>query len=77
MDVICDILSSQNEDKDSLDKKDRLHKALFDLSLQIKGLLHDLPSNLSTLESVRRIKLPKIVVPAFSGNILHTLDHIL
>ena len=70
-DITGDILSSKNEDDDLVDKKDRLRKALFELSLQIKHLLHDQPSSPSMLESESRVKLLKIDVPTFNGNILH------
>ena len=46
--VIRDLLSSQREDEDLLDEKDRLRKSLFQLSFQIKQLLHHRLSNLST-----------------------------
>ena len=70
-DIIHDVLSSQNEDEDLLDKKDRLHKALIELSLQIKQSLHDQSSNLSMPESESRVKLSKIDVSTFDRNILH------
>ena len=51
LDVTRDILSSEKEEEDLLDQKDRLCKGLFDLSLQIKRLLHDQPSSPSMPEN--------------------------
>ena len=68
-DVIHDILSSHSEDKDLQDKKDTLCKSLFQVSLQIKHLLQNQPSKLNRWR-VSRMKLPKIYVHTFDGNIL-------
>ena len=54
-----------------MEQKDSIHEALFDLSLQIKRLLQDRPSNPSPPESEKRMKLSKIDVLMFNGNILH------
>ena len=54
-----------------LDKEAKLLKALFDLSVQIKRLLHDQLSSSSMMENEGGVKLPKIYVPTFDGNILH------
>ena len=70
-DVIRDLLSSQSEDEDQLDGKDRLHKSLFQLRLQIKRLFQDRPSNPWTPESESQVKLQKIDIPTYDGNILH------
>ena len=63
--IIQDILSSENEDEDLYDKKDRLCKALFKLDLQIKRLLHDQLSSPSTPENESKVQLLKIYVPVF------------
>ena len=70
-DVTRDIVSSEKEDEDLLDQKDRLCKSLFDLSLQIMHLLHNESSSPSTLETESQVKLLEIDVPMFNMNILH------
>ena len=52
-------------------KRYSLHKALFDLSLEIKHLLHTQPSSSSMLENESRMNFLGIGVPMFDGNILH------
>ena len=64
-------MSSEKEEEDLLDKEATLRKALFNLSLQIKHLLHDRPNSPSTKDNGGRVKLPKIDVPTFNRNILH------
>ena len=54
---------SGKEDGDLLNQKDRLCKALFDLSLQFKHLLHVQLSSPSTLEDKSQVKLPKSLFP--------------
>ena len=70
-DVIRDILSSEKEEEDLLQLKDGLREALFELSLQIRRLLQDRPSNPSTLKSESRVRLLKIDVPTFDRNIIN------
>ena len=69
--VARDILSVEHEDRDLRDHESNLNKALSDLRLQIMRLLSDWAASLSTKEAKIVIKLPKISVPAFDGNILH------
>ena len=68
--ITQDILSSKNEDKEQLDKKDIIRRTLFELSLHIKCLLHDQLSSPSLLESESQVKLPEIDVFMLDGNIL-------
>ena len=71
-DLARDILSSEKEEEDLLDiyTEATLRKVLFDLSVQIKRLLQDRPSNPSKLESESHVKLSKIDVVTFDRNIL-------
>ena len=71
LEVTRDILSSDKEEEDLSDQKDRLRKALFDVSLQIECLLHNQPSSPSVLENDSGVKLPKRDVPAFHGKIIY------
>ena len=74
-DVTRDILSSEKEEEDLLGQKDSLHEALFNLSLQIKPLLQDQPSNPSMPESESCVKLPKIDVPMQLRQEYPSLEH--
>ena len=65
-----DILPSKEEEECLLDTKVTLGKALFELSVQIKCLLRDLPSNPSMPESENRVKLLKIDVLMLSQKLL-------
>ena len=51
--------------------EDALDKALFKMSLQIKRLLNDTPSNAPSTSSTSGVKLPRIDVPTFDGNIVN------
>ena len=65
LDVARDILFSE---EDWLDKKSTLCKVLFEVSLQIKRLLHDKSSSPSMMENRSQVKLSKNDVPTFDGN---------
>ena len=52
-----------------------MKEALFDVSLQVKRLLHDQASSLK-VSGPTSIKLPKISVPTFHGNLIE-LDYVL
>ena len=69
-DIGQDIVSSE-EEENLLDTEATLCKSFFNLSVQIKRLLQDRPSNPSTPESEKRVKLSKIDISTLNGNILH------
>ena len=48
-----------------------LEKMVFDCSLQIKKLLHQLTDASSLTYDGKGVKLPKLEVPTFDGNILN------
>ena len=60
----------EHEDRDLLEHESNLDKAFFDLNLQIRRLLSDRATPSSTKEAKSGIKLPKMNVPTFDGNIL-------
>ena len=57
--------------KDLLELEATLNKNLFDLELQIKHLFAELTIEKPTPGVVSGVKLPKIEVPTFVGNILN------
>ena len=57
--------------EDLLDFEAALNKTLFDLGLQIKRLLAEITIGKPTTGVVSGVKLPKIDVPTFDGNILN------
>ena len=69
-DLTRDILSLEHEDGDLLGLSSAFSKTLFDLSVRIKRLLRDQTAPPSTKEAKSGIKLPKMNVPTFNGNIL-------
>ena len=70
-DLTRNILSLEHEDRELLHLSSALAKTLFDLSLQIERLLSDQAAPPSTKEADSGIKLPKMNVPTFNGNILN------
>ena len=56
---------------DLSDLEDTLDKVLFKLSLRIKRLLNDTPSNALRTSNTSGVKLPRIDVPTFDGNIVN------
>ena len=66
-----DILSLEHEDGNLLDLSSAFSKTLFDLSVQIKRVLSDRAAPPLTKEAKSGIKLPKMNVPTFDGNILN------
>ena len=71
LDVTRDILSMEHEDRGLLEHESDLNKAFSDLSLQIRRLLSGRAAPPPTKETKCGIKLPKINVPMFNGNILN------
>ena len=60
------------EDRPDLSNlEDALDKTLFKLSLQIKRLLNNTPSSAPSIPSSSGVKLPRIDVPTFDGNIMN------
>ena len=65
-------IASLDEDRPDLsDTEDALDKVLFKLSLQIKWLLNNTPSNVRCTSNASGVKLPRIDVPTFDGNIVN------
>ena len=70
-DVARDLLSMEHENRDLIEHESSLDKAFSDLSLQIRRLLSDRAAPSSTKEAKSGIKLPKMNVPMFNGNVLN------
>ena len=70
MDVTHDIFSLLQEDEDLLDQGSAPEEAMFGLNLHLKHLLYEQPSN-PLPEIANGVKLPKIDVFTFDGNILN------
>ena len=69
-DICNSILPLGLEDEDNLIKlQNEIEKHLFDCSLEIKRLLQ--PQTCSGMSESKGIKLPKLEVPTFDGNILN------
>ena len=65
------IIATLEEDKTGLkDRRTAISKAIFNTCLQIRQLLSDRPATPLTKEAKIGIKLPKMNVPTFDGNIL-------
>ena len=65
------IASLEKDWPDLSDLEDTLDKVLFKLSLQIKRLLNDTSSNALKASNTSGVKLPRIDVPTFDGNIVN------
>lgn len=65
------ILSLAREDPKLLDQQSRLSQRLFDVSLKIKCLLQVKATAHSSTPDTTGVKLPKITVPTFDGNVIN------
>ena len=68
--VTGDVLTLDDDEEGLMEQCSRIKKALFDASLETKRLLHDHASGLKALTPTS-MKLPKISVLTFDGNILN------
>ena len=67
-DLTRHVLSLEYQDRDLLSLSLDISKTLFDLSVQIKGLLRDQAAPPPTKETKSGVKLPKMNVPTFDCN---------
>ena len=71
LDITRGILSLEQEEQSLLDQESALDKTCFDLSLQIRRLLSDRVGHSPMHGISSGIKLPKIHVPTFDGNVVN------
>ena len=69
-DVSCNIATLKEDETSLKDRRSAISKTIFNTCLQIRRLLSDRAAPPSTKEAKSGIKLPKMNVPTFDGNIL-------
>ena len=61
----------EDEDETLADKELKLNRDIFDVSVKIKRLLQSQPHASTSVPVKSGMKLPKLDVPKFDGNIIH------